>query len=86
MVIEMIPILESKLNEMTFLNKIDVYNNMEIVNKLKYALNEYGVLIYWYIMTSKQNNDDIVKFFEDNNLQVREFFYPFQTAERILAC
>ena len=35
---EMIPILESKLNEMTFLDQLDVYNNMEIVSKLKYLV------------------------------------------------
>lgn len=38
-----------------------------IINKLKYAYDKYGVLIYWYIMTSNQNNNDTVKFFEDNN-------------------
>ena len=38
-----------------------------IINKLKTAYDKYEVLIYWYVMTSKQNNDDIVKFFEDNN-------------------
>lgn len=38
-----------------------------IVNKLKLAYKKYGVLTYWYIMTSKQNNDTIIKFFEDNN-------------------
>lgn len=38
-----------------------------IINKLKTAYDKYGILIYWYVMTSKQNNDDIVKFFEDNN-------------------
>ena len=28
---------------------------------------KYGVSIPWYIMTSKENNDDTVKFFMDNN-------------------
>ena len=37
------------------------------VNKLKDAYSEYGVLVYWYIMTNRQNNDVTVKFFEDNN-------------------
>lgn len=37
------------------------------VNKLKDAYEKYGVLVYWYIMTSRQNNDATVKFFEDNN-------------------
>ncbi len=36
------------------------------VNKLKDAYEKYGVLVYWYIMTSRQNNDVTVKFFEDN--------------------
>ena len=35
---EMIPILETKLHEMTFLDQLDVYNNMEIVSKLKYLV------------------------------------------------
>ena len=38
-----------------------------IVNKLKYTFEKYGVLTYWYIMTSNQNNDQTIKFFEDNN-------------------
>ena len=38
-----------------------------IVNKLKDAYKKYGVLTYWYVMTSEQNNNETVKFFEDNN-------------------
>ena len=36
-------------------------------NKLKKAKEEYGVSPRWYIMTSIQNHDDTVKFFEENN-------------------
>lgn len=38
-----------------------------IVNRLKEAHNKYDMLIYWYIMTSRQNNAETIKFFEDNN-------------------
>lgn len=34
--------------------------------KLKTAYEKYGVYIYWYIMTSNQNHDDTVHFFESN--------------------
>ena len=36
-------------------------------DKLKVAKDKYGVIIPWYIMTSKENNDDTVKFFEEHN-------------------
>ncbi len=36
-------------------------------DKLKTAKDKYGVIIPWYIMTSRENNDDTVKFFEENN-------------------
>jgi UDP-N-acetylglucosamine/UDP-N-acetylgalactosamine diphosphorylase len=39
---------------------------------LKDAKLKYGVYIPWYIMTSRENNDDTVKFFEENNY----FGYP----------
>lgn len=42
------------------------------VDYLKQAYSEYGVYLSWYIMTSRDNNDDTVKFFEDNNY----FGYP----------
>ena len=38
-----------------------------LTDKLKVAYQKYGVYINWYIMTSEANNDDTVKFFEDNN-------------------
>ena len=39
---------------------------------LKQAKKEYNVYIPWYIMTSRENNDDTVTFFENNNY----FGYP----------
>lgn len=42
------------------------------IDSLKEAHKKYGVYLSWYIMTSKDNNNDTVKFFEDNNY----FGYP----------
>ena len=39
---------------------------------LKETWNKYGTVVPWYIMTSRENNDATVKFFEDNNY----FGYP----------
>lgn len=39
---------------------------------LKEAQKKYGVTVPWYIMTSRENNDDTVDFFEKNNY----FGYP----------
>jgi len=39
---------------------------------LKRAKTKYDVYIPWYIMTSRENNDDTIKFFESNNY----FGYP----------
>lgn len=36
-------------------------------DKLKTAKDKYGVVIPWYIMTSKENNADTVRFFEEND-------------------
>ncbi|MBQ8299019.1 MAG: UTP--glucose-1-phosphate uridylyltransferase [Clostridia bacterium] len=38
-----------------------------IVIKLKEAYEKYGVLTYWYVMTSEQNDKETQKFFENNN-------------------
>ncbi len=38
-----------------------------LMNKLKFANEKYGIKIFWYIMTSETNNDETIKFFEDNN-------------------
>lgn len=36
-------------------------------DKLKTAKDKYGVIIPWYIMTSKENNNDTVNFFEQHD-------------------
>jgi len=38
-----------------------------LIDSLKSDCEKYGVTIPWYIMTSKENNGDTVKFFEENN-------------------
>lgn len=43
-----------------------------LCDKLKYARQKYNATITWYIMTSKENNTETIKFFEDNNY----FDYP----------
>lgn len=42
------------------------------IDRLKNIYNLYGVYIPWFIMTSAENNDDTIKFFEENNY----FNYP----------
>ncbi|MBR5227261.1 MAG: UDPGP type 1 family protein [Clostridia bacterium] len=50
---------------------LDIQNNKSLFeilcDTLKIANNKYEVSIPWYIMTSRENNDETVKFFEDNN-------------------
>ncbi len=43
-----------------------------VCDTLKRANEKYGVIIPWYIMTSEENNDEIIKFFKENNY----FDYP----------
>lgn len=43
-----------------------------LCNKLKKAKEEYNVYIPWYIMTSKDNNEQTISFFEENQY----FGYP----------
>lgn len=43
-----------------------------VCDTLKRANKEFGVVIPWYIMTSEDNNDDIIEFFEEHNY----FDYP----------
>ena len=43
-----------------------------VCDTLKRANEKYGVVIPWYIMTSQENNDDIVEFFKEVNY----FGYP----------
>lgn len=38
-----------------------------LCDKLKDAKQKYNTTITWYIMTSKENNSETIKFFEDNN-------------------
>lgn len=38
-----------------------------LTENLKKAQKQYGVLPYWYIMTSSQNNDETVKFFKEHD-------------------
>lgn len=43
-----------------------------VCDTLKRANKQYDVVIPWYIMTSEENNDEIIEFFEENNY----FEYP----------
>ena len=43
-----------------------------VCDTLKRANKEFDVIIPWYIMTSEDNNDDIIEFFEEHNY----FDYP----------
>ena len=54
-----------------------------IVDTLKKANNKYNVNIPWYIMTSNENNDDTIKFLEDNNYfgYLKEYVYIFKQGE-----
>ena len=38
-----------------------------LIDVLKDAENKYGVKVHWYLMTSKENNEETIKFFEENN-------------------
>ena len=38
-----------------------------LTDSLKIVCNKYGVVIPWYIMTSEENNDQTVSFFEEHN-------------------
>ena len=52
--------------------KIKVYNGEKslfeiLAEKIKSINNKYDINLNWYIMTSKENNDETIKHFEDNN-------------------
>ena len=52
--------------------KLDVYGKGKylfeiLVDNLKEANQKYGIIINWYIMTSKENNSATVEFLEKNN-------------------
>ena len=38
-----------------------------LIDVLKQAKERYGVAVHWYLMTSKENNNDTIKFFEEND-------------------
>ncbi|MBP3255416.1 MAG: UTP--glucose-1-phosphate uridylyltransferase [Clostridia bacterium] len=56
--------------------EFDIVNHKSIFevlcDKFKEAYNKYGVYVYWYIMTSVENNDATVEFFKVNDY----FGYP----------
>ena len=57
--------------------KLDVGDNGKyifeiLVDTLKKATIKYGVEVFWYIMTSVENNEDTINFFEEHNF----FGYP----------
>ena len=54
-----------------------------IVDTLKRANNEYGVIIPWYIMTSKENNNQTVEFLKEKNYfdYPKEYIYIFEQEE-----
>jgi len=64
-------------------NKVDKYLFEIIVDTLNEANNKYNVIIPWYIMTSNENNDDTVKFLEENNYfgYLKEYVYIFKQGE-----
>ena len=52
--------------------KLDIGENGKyifeiLVDTLKRAKNKYGTEINWYIMTSNDNNEDTIRFFEEHN-------------------
>lgn len=54
-----------------------------LCDRLKEAYEEYNVYIPWYIMTSRQNNEDTINFFEKNNYfgYSKENIYFFKQGE-----
>lgn len=54
-----------------------------IVDTLKRANQEYDVTIPWYIMTSKENNNDTIDFLEEKNYfgYPKEYIYIFEQGE-----
>ncbi len=56
-----------------------------LCDTLKLAKKQYDVVVPWYIMTSDENNDETVKFFEENNYfdypkEAIKFFYTRKNA------
>ena len=54
-----------------------------IVDTLQRANKEYGVIIPWYIMTSRENNDDTVQFLEEKEYfgYPKDYIYIFEQGE-----
>lgn len=54
-----------------------------LCDRLKEAYEKYNVYIPWYIMTSRQNNEDTINFFEKNNYfgYSKENIYFFKQGE-----
>lgn len=54
-----------------------------LCDRLKEAYNKYNVYIPWYIMTSRQNNEETINFFEKNNYfgYSKENVYFFKQGE-----
>lgn len=54
-----------------------------LCDRLKEAYNKYNVYIPWYIMTSRQNNEDTINFFKKNNYfgYSKENVYFFKQGE-----
>ncbi len=54
-----------------------------IIDTLKRANDKYNVIIPWYIMTSKENNDDTVNFLEKHNYfgYPKDYVYIFEQGE-----
>lgn len=54
-----------------------------LCDRLKEAYNKYNVYIPWYIMTSRQNNEETINFFEKNNYfgYSKENIYFFKQGE-----
>lgn len=54
-----------------------------IVDTLKRANNKYNVTIPWYVMTSKENNEDTVKFLKEKNYfgYPEEYIFIFEQEE-----
>lgn len=54
-----------------------------LCDRLKEAYKKYNVYIPWYIMTSRQNNEDTINFFEKNNYfgYSKENIYFFKQGE-----
>ena len=51
---------------------VGMVDSFKDINKLKEVNQKYNVIVPWYIMTSSENNDEIIEFFKEHN----NFNYP----------